>query len=149
MNIKEILNAEKGRTAQAQKIFAAKAKEMGITAYTKEECKNLRSWFKTEVVNYDAFFLTKAGNDALCHGLKNLQKGAQAKSAKDAGKEDAPAPEIENGELQLHSRRTASGIKPLARSAQCEVWRHRLGDYRLPIGERRGNQKFPSASRRS
>ena len=98
MNIKEILNAEKGRTAQAQKIFAAKAKEMGITAYTKEECKNLRSWFKTEVVNYDAFFLTKAGNDALCHGLKNLQKGAQAKSAKDAGKEDAPAPEIENGE---------------------------------------------------
>ena len=83
MNIKEILISEKGRTAQAQKIFAAKAAEMQITAFTKDECKILRKWFKSEVVNFDAFFATKPGNDALCHGLKNLVKGIQAKGVRD------------------------------------------------------------------
>ena len=84
MDIKAILNSEKGRTAQAQRIFAAKAAEMNITAFTKEECKTLRSWFKSEVINFDGFFATKAGNDALCHGLKNLQKGVKAKGVQDA-----------------------------------------------------------------
>ena len=84
MDIKAILNSEKGRTAQAQRIFAAKAAEMKITAFTKEECKTLRSWFKSEVINFDGFFATKAGNDALCHGLKNLQKGVKAKGVQDA-----------------------------------------------------------------
>ena len=89
---------EKGRTAQAQKIFAEKAKEMGITVFSKEECKMLRQWFKTEVVNYDAFFATKAGNDALCHGLKNLQKGVQAKGAQDTAGKEVQAPEVRTGE---------------------------------------------------
>ena len=84
MDIKAILNSEKGRTAQAQRIFAAKAAEMNITSFTKEECKTLRSWFKSEVINFDGFFATKAGNDALCHGLKNLQKGVKAKGVQDA-----------------------------------------------------------------
>jgi len=86
MNIKEILNSEKGRTAQAQKIFAAKAAEMNITEFTKEECKTLRNWFKSEVINFDAFFATKPGNDALCHGLKNLVKGVQAKGSRSKSK---------------------------------------------------------------
>ena len=98
MNIQRILNMEKGRTAQAQKIFAEKAKEMGITVFSKEECKMLRQWFKTEVVNYDAFFATKAGNDALCHGLKNLQKGVQAKGAQDTAGKEVQAPEVRTGE---------------------------------------------------
>ena len=89
---------EKGRTAQAQKIFAEKAKEMGITVFSKEECKMLRQWFKTEVVIYDAFFATKAGNDALCHGLKNLQKGVQAKGAQDTAGKEVQAPEVRTGE---------------------------------------------------
>ena len=96
MDIKEILNSEKGRTAQAQKIFAAKAAEMNITEFTKEECKTLRSWFKSEVIALDGFFATKAGNDALCHGLKNLQKGVKAKGVKDAqvGKQKIETPEV-------------------------------------------------------
>ena len=98
MNIQRILNMEKGRTAQAQKIFAEKAKEMGITVFSKEECKMLRQWFKNEVVNYDAFFATKAGNDALCHGLKNLQKGVQAKGAQDTASKEVQEPEVRTGE---------------------------------------------------
>ena len=96
MDIKAILNSEKGRTAQAQKIFAAKAAEMNITEFTKEECKTLRSWFKSEVIALDGFFATKAGNDALCHGLKNLQKGVKAKGVKDAqvGKQKIETPEV-------------------------------------------------------
>ena len=96
MDIKEILNSEKGRTAQAQKIFAAKAAEMNITEFTKEECKTLRSWFKSEVIALDGFFATKAGNDALCHGLKNLQKGVKAKGVQDAqvGKQKIETPEV-------------------------------------------------------
>ena len=96
MDIKAILNSEKGRTAQAQKIFAAKAAEMNITEFTKEECKTLRSWFKSEVITLDGFFATKAGNDALCHGLKNLQKGVKAKGVKDAqvGKQKIETPEV-------------------------------------------------------
>ena len=96
MDIKEILNSEKGRTAQAQKIFAAKAAEMNITEFTKDECKMLRSWFKSEVITLDGFFATKAGNDALCHGLKNLQKGVKAKGVQDAqvGKQKIETPEV-------------------------------------------------------
>ena len=96
MDIKAILNSEKGRTAQAQKIFAAKAAEMNITEFTKEECKMLRSWFKSEVITLDGFFATKAGNDALCHGLKNLQKGVKAKGVQDAqvGKQEIETPEV-------------------------------------------------------
>ena len=96
MDIKAILNSEKGRTAQAQKIFAAKAAEMNITEFTKEECKMLRSWFKSEVITLDGFFATKAGNDALCHGLKNLQKGVKAKGVQDAqvGKQKVETPEV-------------------------------------------------------
>ena len=96
MDIKAILNSEKGRTAQAQKIFAAKAAEMNITEFTKEECKTLRSWFKSEVIALDGFFATKAGNDALCHGLKNLQKGVKAKGVQDAqvGKQEIETPEV-------------------------------------------------------
>ena len=96
MDIKEILNSEKGRTAQAQKIFAAKAAEMNITEFTKDECKMLRSWFKSEVITLDGFFATKAGNDALCHGLKNLQKGVKAKGVQDAqvGKQKVETPEV-------------------------------------------------------
>ena len=96
MDIKAILNSEKGRTAQAQRIFAAKAAEMNITAFTKEECKTLRSWFKSEVIYFDGFFATKAGNDALCHGLKNLQKGVKAKGVQDAqvDKQDIDIPEV-------------------------------------------------------
>ena len=96
MDIKAILNSEKGRTAQAQKIFAAKAAEMNITEFTKDECKMLRSWFKSEVITLDGFFATKAGNDALCHGLKNLQKGVKAKGVQDAqvGKQKIETPEV-------------------------------------------------------
>ena len=96
MDIKAILKSEKGRTAQAQKIFAAKAAEMNITEFTKEECKTLRSWFKSEVITLDGFFATKAGNDALCHGLKNLQKGVKAKGVQDAqvGKQKVETPEV-------------------------------------------------------
>ena len=86
--INNILENEKGRTAQAQQIFAAYANELNITEFSNPECAMLRAWFKAVVPEIDAFFSTKAGNDALCHGLKNLQKGAAAKSSATTGHEE-------------------------------------------------------------
>ena len=86
--INNILENEKGRTAQAQQIFAEYANELNITEFSKAECAMLRAWFKAVVPEIDAFFRTKAGNDALCHGLKNLQKGVAAKSSATTGHEE-------------------------------------------------------------
>lgn len=85
--INNILKNEKGRTAQAQQIFAEYANELNITEFSNAECAMLRAWFKAVVPEIDAFFKTKAGNDALCHGLKNLQKGVAAKSSATTGHE--------------------------------------------------------------
>ena len=68
----KIFGAEKSRTMQASRIFAARAKEMGVTGFTKDICKTLRNWFKKEIIPLDPYWETKSGNDALCHGLKNL-----------------------------------------------------------------------------
>ena len=86
--INNILENEKGRTAQAQQIFTEYANELNITEFSKAECAMLRAWFKAVVPEIDAFFRTKAGNDALCHGLKNLQKGVAAKSSATTGHEE-------------------------------------------------------------
>ena len=71
----KIFGAEKSRTMQASRIFAARAKEMGVTEFSKDVCKNLRNWFKKEIIPLDPYWETKSGNDALCHGLKNLANG--------------------------------------------------------------------------
>ena len=71
----KIFGAEKSRTMQASRIFAARAKEMGVTDFTKDICKTLRNWFKKEIIPLDPYWETKSGNDALCHGLKNLANG--------------------------------------------------------------------------
>ena len=71
----KIFGAEKSRTMQASRIFAARAKEMGVTDFTKDICKTLRNWFKKEIIPLDPYWETKSGNDALCHGLKNLVNG--------------------------------------------------------------------------
>ena len=88
ITIKHILQTEKGRTAQAQQIFSEYANKLNITEFSKAECAMLRAWFKAVVPEIDAFYSTKAGNDALCHGLKNLQKGAVAKSSATTGHEE-------------------------------------------------------------
>ena len=71
----KIFGAEKSRTMQASRIFAARAKEMEVTEFSKDVCKNLRNWFKKEIIPFDPYWETKSGNDALCHGLKNLANG--------------------------------------------------------------------------
>ena len=71
----KIFGAEKSRTMQASRIFAARAKEMGVNEFTKDICKTLRNWFKKEIIPLDPYWETKSGNDALCHGLKNLANG--------------------------------------------------------------------------
>ena len=71
----KIFGAEKSRTMQASRIFAARAKEMGVTEFSKDVCKTLRNWFKKEIIPLDPYWETKSGNDALCHGLKNLANG--------------------------------------------------------------------------
>jgi len=73
--ITNVFNVEKSRTMQASRIFAIKAKEDGVTEFSKEVCKTLRAWFKKEVTLLDPYWETKSGNDALCHGLKNLATG--------------------------------------------------------------------------
>ena len=88
ITIKNILQSEKSRTAQAQQIFAEYANKLNITEFSKAECAMLRAWFKAVVPEIDAFYSTKAGNDALCHGLKNLQKGAAANSSTTTGHEE-------------------------------------------------------------
>ncbi len=73
--ITNVFSTEKSRTMQASRIFDLKAKEAGVTEFTKEVCKSLRNWFKKEVTLLDPYWETKSGNDALCHGLKNLATG--------------------------------------------------------------------------
>ena len=71
----KIFGAEKSRMMQASRIFSARAKEMGVTEFSKDVCKTLRNWFKKEIIPLDPYWETKSGNDALCHGLKNLANG--------------------------------------------------------------------------
>ena len=80
----KIFGAEKSRTMQASRIFAARAKEMGVTVFTKDICKTLRNWFKKEIIPLDPYWETKSGNDALCHGLKNLANGKVKFSGSDS-----------------------------------------------------------------
>ncbi len=96
-----ILSTEKARTAQVQKIFAARIAEANITDFTPSALNNLRKWFVETVAPIDGFYTTTAGLAAIRTGLDLLVKGIKAQSVSASTTEsdtDGSENESEQGE---------------------------------------------------